>query len=124
VKGENQEDAMSDDGMKTFEEFWPFYVREHGKAATRALHAAGTVASGALLVGLLATGRWRWLPLALVAGYGPAWVAHFFVERNRPATFKHPLWSLMGDYKMFALTLAGRMDEEVARARHTETVAD
>jgi len=117
---------MAEDEMKTFDEFWPFYVREHSRAGTRALHAAGTVASAALLLALAATGRWRWLPVALVAGYGPAWVAHFFVEHNRPATFKHPLWSLLGDYKMFALMLAGRMGEEVARAqaRHTETVTD
>ena len=108
---------MAEDEMKTFEEFWPFYVREHSRAGTRALHAAGTLASTALLLALAATGRWRWLPFALVAGYGPAWVAHFFVEHNRPATFKHPLWSLVGDYKMVALMLAGRMDEEVARAR-------
>jgi hypothetical protein len=118
-----QEDAMSDE-MKSFEEFWPFYVREHGEPLTRALHAAGTVASASLLVGLLATGRWRWLPVVLAAGYGPAWVAHFFVEHNRPATFKHPLWSLMGDYKMFALMVAGRMGEEVERARQAQTLAD
>ena len=108
---------MAEDEMKTFEEFWPFYVREHSRAGTRALHAAGTAAGTALLVGLLATGRWRWLPLALVPGYAAAWAGHFFVEHNRPATFKHPLWSLVGDYKMVALMLAGRMDEEVARAR-------
>ena len=108
---------MAEDEMKTFEEFWPFYVREHSRVGTRALHAAGTLASTALLLALAATGRWRWLPVVLVAGYGPAWVAHFFVEHNRPATFKHPLWSLMGDYKMVALMLAGRMDEEVARAK-------
>jgi hypothetical protein len=121
----DQEDAMSEDMMKTFEEFWPFYAREHGQPLTRALHAAGTVASATLLVGLLATGRWRWLPLVLVAGYGPAWIAHFFVEHNRPATFKHPLWSLKGDYKMFALMLAGRMDQEVARAvSNTEAVSE
>ena len=117
---------MTESEMKTFEEFWPFYVREHSRPGTRALHAAGTAAGTALLVGLLATGRWRWLPLALVPGYAAAWAGHFFVEHNRPATFKHPLWSLMGDYRMVALMLAGRMDEEVARAQaqHAETVAD
>ena len=102
--------------MKSFAEFWPFYVREHGRPLTRALHAAGTVGSTALLVWLVATARWRWLPLALLVGYGAAWAGHFFVEHNRPATFKHPLWSLMGDYKMVALMLAGRMGEEVRRA--------
>jgi hypothetical protein len=100
-----------------FAEFWPFYVLEHSRPTTRLLHAAGTIVSLALLVGLLATGRWAWLPLVLVVGYGAAWAAHFFVERNRPATFQHPLWSLAADYKMLWLMLAGRMGAEVERAR-------
>lgn len=108
---------MSEREPRSFGEFWPFYVCEHSRPATRALHAAGTLASTALLVGLAASGRWRWLPAALVVGYGFAWAAHFFVEHNRPATFKHPLWSFIADYKMVALMLAGRMGEEVARAR-------
>ena len=107
---------MPESELKTFGEFWPFYVREHSRPGTRALHAAGTLAGTALLLGLAATGRWRWLPLALVPGYAAAWAGHFLIEHNRPATFKHPLWSLAGDYKMVALMLAGRMDEEVARA--------
>ena len=106
--------------MKTFAEFWPFYVREHSRPGTRALHLAGTLAGMALLVALAATGRWRWLPLALAPGYAAAWAGHFFVEHNRPATFQHPLWSLAGDYKMVALMLAGRMDEEVKRASEAE----
>ena len=114
---------MPEAEMKTFDEFWPFYVREHSRAGTRLLHAAGTITSTALLVFLLATGRWRWLPLVLVVGYAAAWVGHFFVEHNRPATFKHPLWSLAGDYKMVALMLTGRMGREVERARETEAVA-
>ena len=108
---------MSQREMRTFAEFWPFYVMEHSRPWTRLLHAAGTMTSTALLVALVATGRWAWLPLALVVGYGAAWVGHFFVEKNRPATFKHPLWSFMADYKMVALMLAGRMNEEVERAR-------
>ncbi|HEX5706356.1 MAG TPA: DUF962 domain-containing protein [Pyrinomonadaceae bacterium] len=102
--------------MRTFGEFWPFYVAEHSRRGTRWLHAAGTLASTTLLVVLLATGRWRWLPLALVVGYAAAWVGHFFIEHNRPATFKHPLWSFAADYKMVALMLMGRMDAEVERA--------
>ncbi|HEY0169808.1 MAG TPA: DUF962 domain-containing protein [Pyrinomonadaceae bacterium] len=112
---------MPESEMKTFGEFWPFYVREHSRPATRALHAAGTLAGTALLVGLAATGRWRWLPLAFVPAYAAAWAGHFFIEHNRPATFKHPLWSFAGDYKMVALMLAGRMNEEVERAHGHET---
>ncbi len=107
---------MPEQDIKSFAEFWPFYVREHSRAATRALHAAGTITSTLLLIVLLSTGRWRWLPLVLVVGYGFAWVGHFFVEHNRPATFKHPLWSFMSDYKMVALMLVGRMGAEVERA--------
>ena len=71
---------MAEDEMKTFDEFWPFYVREHSRAGTRALHAAGTVASAALLLALAATGRWRWLPVALVALSAEA--AGFFDARR------------------------------------------
>ena len=103
--------------MKTFAEFWPFYVLEHSKLATRWLHAAGTLASLSLLAWLAATGRWAWLPLVLAVGYGAAWAGHFFVEHNRPATFQYPLWSFAADYKMLWLMLTGRMAAEVERAR-------
>jgi hypothetical protein len=111
---------MQQQDLKSFAEFWPYYVAEHSRPATRALHAAGTIASTTLAVGLVATGRWRWLPAALAVGYGAAWVGHFFVEHNRPATFRHPLWSFAADYKMVAMMLAGRMGGEVERARLPE----
>ena len=101
--------------IKSFEEFWPFYVREHSRGMTRALHFAGTAAGLATVAALAAGGKWKWLPRALVPGYAAAWAGHFLVEKNRPATFKYPLWSFMADQKMFALMLAGRMDEEVER---------
>ncbi|HEX8097383.1 MAG TPA: DUF962 domain-containing protein [Pyrinomonadaceae bacterium] len=100
----------------SFDEFWPYYVAEHSKPATRALHALGTTAGMACAAALLASGRWKLLPLAFVPGYAAAWAGHFFVEHNRPATFEHPLWSLMADYKMVALMLSGGMEEEVGRA--------
>ena len=108
---------MRQQGLKSFAQFWPHYVAEHSRAGTRALHAAGTITSTALAVALLSTGRWRWLPLAFATGYAAAWAGHFLVERNRPATFRHPLWSFAADYKMVALMLTGRMRREVARAR-------
>lgn len=112
---------MSEREMKSFADFWPHYVREHARPATRALHAAGTITSTALVLFFLATGRWRWLPLALVVGYAAAWFGHFFVEHNRPATFRHPLWSFAADYKMVALMLGGRMNGEVERASRTHS---
>lgn len=108
---------MAQQELKSFAEFWPYYVAEHSRPGTRALHAAGTIASTTLAVALVSTGRWRWLPVALATGYAAAWVGHFFVEHNRPATFKHPLWSLAADYKMVASILTGRMGGEVERAR-------
>ena len=98
----------TDPRFKSFSDFWPFYVAEHSRPATRWLHLIGTSAGIALLVYLIASGRWWLFFLALVPGYGFAWAAHFFVERNRPATFKYPLWSFMGDYKMIACMLMRR----------------
>ncbi len=109
---------------QSYREFWPYYVREHARARTRALHFAGTAGVLALMAAaaILANG---WLLLALpVVGYGFAWAAHAFVERNKPATFTHPLWSLIGDFHMFALMLAGRMEREVERHRAGPRLAD
>jgi len=104
---------MTERRYKSFKEFWPFYVSEHSKPETRALHAVGTTAAMACAVAFVVAGKWRLLPLALVPGYGAAWIGHFLIEKNRPATFQHPLWSLMGDYKMLSLMLSGKMDAEV-----------
>jgi hypothetical protein len=110
---------MPSQDFKSFADFWPFYLAEHSRPATRALHAAGTIASLALLVALIGAHKWAWLPLPLVVGYGCAWLGHFFVEHNRPATFQHPLWSFLGDYKMLALMLTGRLDAELMRLSRT-----
>jgi hypothetical protein len=109
---------------ESFEAFWPYYVREHGKKTTRTMHFWGTTAAGACLAAAAVTRRPGLIPLALVAGYGPAWVSHFFVEQNRPATFQYPLWSLLGDLKMWRMIAAGTMDDEVERLRREATVRD
>jgi hypothetical protein len=97
------------DRLRTFSEFWPHYLREHRRPATRALHYGGTSLVLLLAVAALLTGRARLLAILPVAGYGFAWLAHFRVERNRPATFTHPLWSLAADFRMWALWITGRL---------------
>lgn len=109
--------------FQSFDEFWPFYVGEHSNPTTRAMHAAGTCTAVALAVTGLVTRKPGLLLGALVAGYGPAWVSHFFVEHNRPATFKHPLWSLLADFKMLGLIVQGKMDAEVARVAAARAAA-
>ena len=100
----------------TFAEFWPFYLREHSKASTRALHYVGTSLVVLIAIGVVVTGRWMGLIALPLAGYAFAWVAHFGVEKNRPATFTYPLWSLAADFKMWALWLTGRLRGELVRA--------
>ena len=104
------------DRFKTFAEFWPYYLSEHAKVRTRALHYFGTTLVVALFVGALVTGRWQWAAAMPVAGYFFAWVGHFGVEHNRPATFKYPLWSLAADFKMWGCWLTGRIGRELEKA--------
>ncbi len=100
----------------SFAEFWPYYLREHSKPSTRAYHYAGTSLVVALAIGAAASRNW-WLLLALpVAGYGFAWAGHALAERNRPATFTYPSWSLRADFKMWWLWLTGRIDGELGAA--------
>jgi hypothetical protein len=106
----------------TYEEFWPFYVSQHLHRTNRQLHFIGTSLVLAALVASLLVSL-AWLAAAPFAGYGFAWVGHFFFEKNRPATFTYPLWSLRGDFRMYRLMLLGRMAPEVARASRRSTSA-
>ena len=107
--------------IETYSEFWDFYVQEHSKPMTRVLHFVGTSLGLLLLIWLVARGPWYYFPLCLMVGYAFAWFAHFVVEKNKPATFKYPLWSFISDYKMMWYMITGRMAAEVERtvgARH------
>ncbi|HET9451540.1 MAG TPA: DUF962 domain-containing protein [Aggregicoccus sp.] len=103
--------------IRTYSDFWPFYLREHGRPATRALHFVGTTLGVSLGAGAVASGRALLVPAALVAAYGFAWVSHFTVEHNRPATFRYPLWSLLSDFRMWGLMAAGRLGPHLDQAR-------
>jgi len=101
--------------IPSYSEFWRFYVGEHQAKANRKLHFLGISAALLCLWGSVDAGSFMLGFLALVFVYGPAWIGHFFFERNHPATFRYPLWSLMADLQMYALMCAGRMDREVGR---------
>ncbi len=100
----------------TFGEFWPEYVRAHSAGSTRVMHFVGTLAGWAILVAALIERKWWWIALALVVPYALAWVSHFFIEHNKPATFEHPLWSWWADQRMVGMMIAGKMGEEVRKA--------
>ena len=99
---------------KSFGEFWPFYISEHSRSGTRILHLIGTTSGILLAIYVIVFGKWWLFPLALVPGYGGALLGHFLIEKNKPATFQYPLWSFIGDYKMIALMITGRIGREVA----------
>ncbi|MFB0873646.1 MULTISPECIES: Mpo1-like protein [unclassified Sphingobium] len=102
--------------LTRFRDFWPYYLQEHARPGTRALHYAGT----SIVVALLAAaplGRLGWIAAAVpLAGYGFAWLGHWLVERNRPATFRYPLWSLRADFVMWQRFLTGHIGRDLARA--------
>ncbi|MEU5660707.1 DUF962 domain-containing protein [Streptomyces sp. NPDC047737] len=104
---------MSQQTFSSYEEFWPFYVAMHSKAATRWVHLTGTLTGLALTAYGLARGRKRYALALPLIGYGTAWPAHFLIEKNNPATFGNPAWSLRGDAQMIRMMLAGR-DGELA----------
>ena len=93
----------------SFREFYPFYLGEHSDVQCRRMHFAGSTLVLVVIVTAIATGNAWWLWLAPVAGYGFAWIGHFVFEKNRPATFTHPLYSLMGDWVMYWQILRGKV---------------
>jgi hypothetical protein len=101
--------------IRTFDDFWPHYVHAHRHPVNRALHYVGTSAALGSVAAAALTLNPAWLLVAPFAGYGPAWVGHFVFEKNKPATFQHPLWSLRGDLKMVSLAVRGKMKAEVER---------
>jgi hypothetical protein len=104
----------------TYAEFWGHYLLAHTNPRCRALHYTGTLAALGLLVHGAVTADRRWLVAAPIVGYGLAWFGHVVFERNRPATFGHPLWSALSDFRMLAFFLTGRLGDEFRRQRRPE----
>ncbi len=103
--------------ITTYRDFWPFYVCEHSHPRNRKLHFYGTSLTIVFFVIALSSANLWWLLAMPFAGYAFAWCGHFLIEKNRPATFTYPLWSLISDYKMFFYMLLGKMDNEVKRCQ-------
>jgi hypothetical protein len=115
---------MTTDRLPTFESFWPFYVSQHSRSGTRFLHFVGTTLGLLLFASAVATARPFLIVWALVSAYGLAWIGHFFIEKNRPATFQYPLWSLRGDFRMYGLMWRGKMGEELVRLSAARAAAE
>ena len=98
-----------------WQQFWPFYLQEHSDGRNRAMHFVGTTVGFVCLVLLAVTLVWWWFLVGLFAGYLAAWIGHFAFEKNRPATFQYPLKSFASDWRLWALTLAGRTRKEYER---------
>jgi len=98
------------DRIKSFSEFFPFYLTEHSHAANRALHFIGSSLALGFLLAWVSTEDWVCGFLALVSGYSFAWIGHFFIEKNRPATFRYPIYSFLSDWKMYGLMLTRNLE--------------
>ncbi|MGB0165811.1 MAG: Mpo1-like protein [Luteibaculum sp.] len=94
--------------IKSFKEFYPYYLSEHQNTTSRILHFIGTGLFFATLIYCIVMVDFGWIWLGPIFGYGFAWFGHFFFEKNKPATFKYPLWSLGSDFKLFFRILAGK----------------
>lgn len=101
--------AVDPKAIQTFAEFYPFYLGEHRNRTCRRLHFLGSTLALVCLAMLVATGQWWWFLLGLLAGYGCAWIGHFGFEKNKPASFKRPLYSFMGDWVMYKDLWTGRI---------------
>lgn len=104
-----QADTTETKGFSSFAEFYPYYLGEHSNLVCRRLHFVGTTLIVVIAAYALISENVWWLAAIPLVGYGFAWVGHFFFEHNRPATFKHPIYSLIGDWVMWWQMLSGKI---------------
>lgn len=93
----------------SFAEFYPFYLMEHSNVTCRRLHFLGSSLALSCVALMVVTGQWGFILLGLLFGYGCAWIGHFVFEKNKPASFKRPLYSFMGDWVMYRDILVGKV---------------
>ena len=101
--------------IKSFEAFYPFYLKQHSNRRCRLLHVIGTTLVFALAITAIYHNNPKLWVLVPIAGYGFAWVGHYFFEKNKPATFKYPLWSLRSDFKMYFQILSGKISLDASK---------
>ncbi|WP_407925750.1 Mpo1-like protein [Chengkuizengella marina] len=108
--------------FNSFKDFWPFYLQQHSKRATRAWHFVGTsFVFVCIIISFLFMNFWYLLGAPIIA-YSFAWISHFFIEGNKPATFGHPLWSLRADFQMFYYVLTGSLKEQLDKHQIQQSV--
>jgi len=101
--------------IQSYRQFWPYYLGEHRRRGTRALHYFGTSLGLVALIAAIVLASWPLAVAAVISGYAFAWIGHAFVERNRPATFTYPFWSLFSDFRMYFLAIGGKLGKELSR---------
>ena len=95
--------------FRSFADFYPFYLSEHANRVSRRLHFTGSSIAIALVIAAIVAQTWWLIAVALVQGYAFAWIGHFFFEHNRPATFKYPGYSFVGDWRMWWDIVSGKI---------------
>ncbi|MEP6674260.1 MAG: DUF962 domain-containing protein [Ferruginibacter sp.] len=106
---------------KSFWSFYPYYLTEHGDKKNRMLHFTGTAILIILVIASIVLQKWWMLILVPICGYGFAWFGHFFFEKNKPATFTYPLYSLGSDFVMFWHILTGQIQKKLEEAKRLES---
>ena len=107
--------------IRKYSEFWPFYLQQHANRTCRGLHYVGTTIAIASLLACIATGNLWYLTVMVFGSYGFAWAGHFVFEKNRPATFQYPWWSLISDFRLYAVWIRGGAAAEFKKTFLTQT---
>ena len=102
--------------FQTYDEFFAYYLTQHSNPINRAWHYVGTVTAVSVFAACVASGNWPYGFLAIIIGYGCAWTGHFIFEGNKPATFGHPGWSFISDFRMLFLFATGRLGKALDAA--------